>query len=113
MLLQIIRCAYAHGIVSSRGIARACREHVTFIALCGDTALHVTTIAHFLSTPDNESAKMATGKGVVQGYTLLYIANALVDQHIGLDETDDGIWAIFFNTVLIATVDERDYIIRG
>ena len=46
-------------------------------------------------------------------HKLLDIANALVDQHIGLDETDDGVWSIFFNTVLIATVDERDYIIRG
>ena len=44
---------------------------------------------------------------------LLYIANSLVDQHIGLEETDDGIWAIYFNTVLLATLDERDYIIRG
>lgn len=44
---------------------------------------------------------------------LLYIANSLVDQHIGLEETDDGVWAIYFNTVLIATLNERDYIIRG
>ncbi|MBI4501994.1 MAG: hypothetical protein HY700_12645 [Gemmatimonadetes bacterium] len=44
---------------------------------------------------------------------LLHIANALVDQHIGLEETDDGIWSIYFNTVLIATLDEREYIIRG
>jgi hypothetical protein len=44
---------------------------------------------------------------------LLYIANSLVDQHIGLEETDDGIWAIYFNTVLLATLDERDHIIRG
>jgi len=44
---------------------------------------------------------------------LLYLANALVDQHIGLEETDDGLWAIYFNTVLIATLSERDYIIRG
>jgi transposase InsO family protein len=44
---------------------------------------------------------------------LLYIANSLVDQPIGLEETDDGIWAIYFNTVLIGTMDERDYIIRG
>ena len=50
MLLQVVLCAYAHGIVSSRGIERACREHVTFIALCGDTAPHFTTIAHFIST---------------------------------------------------------------
>ena len=27
---------------------------------------------------------------------LLYIANALVDQYIGIEETDDGVWAIFF-----------------
>jgi integrase-like protein len=31
---------------------------------------------------------------------LLYIANALVNQHIGLEETDDGAWAIYFNTCL-------------
>ncbi|MEO7963028.1 MAG: integrase core domain-containing protein [Gemmatimonadaceae bacterium] len=44
---------------------------------------------------------------------LLYLANSLVDQHIGLEETDDGVWAIYFNTVLLATLDERDYIIKG
>ena len=31
----------------------------------------------------------------------------------GLEETDDGVWAIYFNTVLLGTLDERDYIIRG
>ena len=50
MLLTVVLCAYAHGVVSSRGIERLCREHVTFIALCGDTAPHFTTIAHFVST---------------------------------------------------------------
>jgi transposase len=50
MLLQVVLCAYAHGVVSSRGIERLCREHVTFIALCGDTAPHFTTIAAFVST---------------------------------------------------------------
>ena len=44
---------------------------------------------------------------------LLYIANALVNQHIGLEETDDGVWAISFTTVLLATLDERDFVIRG
>ena len=44
---------------------------------------------------------------------LLYLANSLVDQRIGLEETDDGLWSIYFNTVLIATFDERDYLIRG
>ncbi|MDQ2665072.1 MAG: transposase [Gemmatimonadota bacterium] len=49
MLFQVVLCAYAHGIVSSRGIARACEDHVTFMALCGATAPHFTTIAHFIS----------------------------------------------------------------
>ena len=139
MLLAVVLCAYARGIVSSRAIARACEEQVTFIALCGDTRPHFTTIAHVISTidtaiatvfgavlavcdrqgligramfaidgvklpsnaskhrsgtrselaaraskleaaaqtmlerkstlTDNESAKMATGKGVIQGFT--------------------------------------------
>src|SRR5205823_14076408 len=50
--------AYAHGIVSSRGIEQACREQVTFIALCGDTAPHFTTIAHFVSTLGDQIARV-------------------------------------------------------
>ena len=50
LLLKVVLVAYAHGIVSSRAIEAACREHVTFIALCGDTAPHFTTIAQFVST---------------------------------------------------------------
>ena len=58
MLLKVVLCAYAHGIVSSRGIERACREHVTFIALCGDTAPHFTTIAQFVSTLGADIARV-------------------------------------------------------
>ena len=48
--------AYARGMVSSRAIARACSEHVTFIALGGDQAPHVTTIAHFVSSVGDDIA---------------------------------------------------------
>jgi transposase len=58
MLLTVVLCAYAHGVVSSRGIERLCREHVTFIALCGDTAPHFTTIARFVSTLGADSARV-------------------------------------------------------
>ena len=37
MLLKVVLFAYSRGIVSSRAIERACREHVLFIALSGDT----------------------------------------------------------------------------
>ena len=56
VLLKVVLFAYARGIVSSRAIARACTEHVTFIALCGDHAPHFTTIAHFVSTVGDEIA---------------------------------------------------------
>ena len=56
VLLKVVLFAYARGMVSSRAIARACTEHVTFIALCGDTAPHVTTIAHVVSTVGDEIA---------------------------------------------------------
>ncbi len=49
-LLQVVLFACSRGIVSSRAIARACEEHLTFIALCGDTRPHFTTIAHFERT---------------------------------------------------------------
>ena len=49
MLLKVVLLAYSRGIVSSRGIERACREHVTFVALSGDTCPHFTTIAAFVS----------------------------------------------------------------
>ena len=57
--------------------------------------------------------KITTGGTFRFQRKLLHIANALVDQYIGLEETDDGIWTIYFNTVLLATLNERDYIIRG
>lgn len=57
--------------------------------------------------------KVTTGGTVRLHRKLLYLANALTNQDIGLEETDDGVWAIHFNTVLLATVDERNYIIRG
>jgi transposase len=56
MLLKVVLFAYSQGIVSSRAIERACGEHVTFIALAGDTRPHFTTIAHFVSTAGEEIA---------------------------------------------------------
>lgn len=58
MLLKVVLFAYSQGIVSSRGIERACREHVTFIALCGDSAPHFTTIAEFVSTLGDDIARV-------------------------------------------------------
>ena len=58
LLLKVVLFAYARGIVSSRAIERACREHVTFIALSGDSAPHFTTFAAFVSTLSDEIAPL-------------------------------------------------------
>jgi transposase len=60
-LLKVVLFAYSQGIVSSRGIARACAEQVTFIALSGDTRPHFTTIAHFVSTLGEDIARVFAG----------------------------------------------------
>ncbi|MEO6445313.1 MAG: transposase [Gemmatimonadaceae bacterium] len=56
VLLKVVLCAYARGIVSSRAIARLCEDHVTFIALCGARTPHFTTIAGCVSTLGDDIA---------------------------------------------------------
>jgi len=58
LLLKVVLAAYAHGVISSRGIERLCRDHVTFIALCGDQAPHFTTIAQFVSSLGDDIARV-------------------------------------------------------
>jgi transposase len=58
LLLKVVLFAYSQGIVSSRGIERACREQVTFIALSGDSAPHFTTIAGFISSLGDAVARL-------------------------------------------------------
>ncbi|MGH7269871.1 MAG: integrase core domain-containing protein [Polyangiaceae bacterium] len=66
-----------------------------------------------LEYPGHFLVKRVTNAGTFRlKHKLLFIANALQQHHIGLDETEDGIWSIYFGTVLLAKVDEREMIIR-
>lgn len=58
MLLKVVLFAYSQGILSSRAIERACRDHVTFMALSGDSAPHFTTIAAFVSGREKDIAQV-------------------------------------------------------
>ena len=58
MLLKVVLFAYSQGIVSSRAIGRACREHITFIALSGDSQPHFTTLAGFVSKLGDDTARL-------------------------------------------------------
>jgi transposase InsO family protein len=64
--------------------------------------------------PGHFLVKTITTAGTFRfGKRLVYLANALTNHKIGMEETDDGLWSIHFHTVLLATFDERDYIIQS
>ena len=43
----------------------------------------------------------------------VFISEALIGECIGLEETGDGIWSLYFYDVLLGRLDERDYKVRG
>ncbi|HXZ71052.1 MAG TPA: IS481 family transposase [Streptosporangiaceae bacterium] len=66
-----------------------------------------------LEYPGHFAVKRVTSAGTVRlGRRLLFVATALKHLDLGLDETGDGIWSLYFGTVLLGRVDERDHIIR-
>lgn len=44
---------------------------------------------------------------------LLFLANALKQHHVGLDETEDGIWSLYLGTVLLGKINEREMKVYG
>ena len=44
---------------------------------------------------------------------LLFLANSLKQHVVGLEEIDDGVWSIYFCNVLLARIDERDYVLHA
>ena len=64
--------------------------------------------------PGHFIVKRVTNAGTIRlRKRLLFIANALKQHPVGLEEVDDGIWSIHFCNVLLGRVDERDYTIRA
>ena len=80
LLLSVVLFAYARGMVSGRQIARAGKEQVTFIALCGDRALHVTAIATIVSTLGDQIARVfAAVLAVYDAHDLIGRAVSAID----------------------------------
>jgi putative transposase len=42
-----------------------------------------------------------------------FLSNALRDEHVGLEEVDDGIWNIVYYSTLLGKIDERTLLITG
>ena len=64
--------------------------------------------------PGHFLVKRVTNAGTIRlKKRLLFLANALKQHPVGLEEVEDGIWSIHFCHVLLGRVDERDYIIQA
>ena len=64
--------------------------------------------------PGHYLTKRVTNAGTIRLKSrLLFLANALKQHIVGLEEVDDGIWSIHFCNVLLARVVERDHILRA
>ena len=48
-MLKIILLGYAHGLISSRRIAKACETNIHFMSVSGDVQPHYTSIAGFVA----------------------------------------------------------------
>ena len=58
--------------------------------------------------------KRVTNAGTIRfKHRLLFLANALKQHHVGLDECDDGIWSLYLGPVLLGRIDERDMKVYG
>jgi hypothetical protein len=44
---------------------------------------------------------------------LLFLANALTQHHVGLEERDDGVWSLYLGPVLLGTIDETTMKVYG
>ena len=66
-----------------------------------------------LDYPGHLLVKRVTDAGTIGVQSrVLYLATALDNDDVGLEDVDDGIWSIHFGTVRLARFDERDDIIR-
>ena len=67
-----------------------------------------------LEYPGHFLVKPVTAAGNLRfKHKLLFIAHALAHHRIGFDEVADGVWSIYFGTVLLGRLDERTYTIYG
>ena len=63
--------------------------------------------------PGHYLVKRVTHAGTIRfKRKLLFLANPLRQQYVGLEEVGDGLWSLYFNRVLLARFDEREYILH-
>lgn len=67
-----------------------------------------------LEYPGHFVVKRVTNAGTIRFQDrLLFLANALKQHSVGLDESDDGIWSLYLGPVLLGKIDEATMKVYG
>ena len=67
-----------------------------------------------LEYPGHFLVKRVTHAGTIRfKQKLLFLANALKEHHVGLEESDDGIWSLYLGHVLLGKIDESTMKVYG
>jgi putative transposase len=64
--------------------------------------------------PGHFQIKRVTSAGTIRlRDRLVFISSTLAAHLIGLEEINTGLWSVYFCNVLLARIDERDFVVRG
>ena len=67
-----------------------------------------------LENPGHFAVKMVTNAGTIRFKAKRrFLAHALEHHHVGLEETDDGMWSLCLGAVLLGKIDERTMTVHG
>ncbi|CAA9359080.1 MAG: Mobile element protein [uncultured Gemmatimonadaceae bacterium] len=67
-----------------------------------------------LEYPGHYVVKRVTNAGTIRFQDrLLFLANALKQHHVGLEESADGVWSLYLGRVLLGRIDERTMKVYG
>ena len=64
--------------------------------------------------PGHFQVKRVTHAGTIRfKHKLLFLANALKEHHVGLEESGDGVWSLYLGQVLLGKIDESTMKVHG
>jgi transposase InsO family protein len=67
-----------------------------------------------LEYPGHFQVKRVTHAGTIRfKHRLLFLANALKEHHVGLEESADGVWSLYLGSVLLGKIDEATMKVCG
>jgi putative transposase len=67
-----------------------------------------------LEYPGHFQVKRVTHAGTIRfKHKLLFLANALKEHHVGLEESADGVWSLYLGPVLLGKIDETTMKVYG